>query len=178
MTSIEEARQFAEAAHAGQTRKGASIEPYIGHVAEVAASVAAFGGSEAQVIAAWLHDTVEDCGVSLDEINERFGAGVAALVGEVTDDKSLPKAERKQLQVDHAPKKSDGAALIKICDKLSNIRAVGNAPPVHWPLARQLAYLDWAEAVVGRLPAGADPVREVFADALASSRRLVSARVG
>ncbi len=176
MSNLELARQFAEAAHNGQTRKGAGNEPYINHVAEVATLVARFGGSEAQVIAAWLHDTVEDCGVAPGEIEERFGPEVAALVGEVTDDKSLPKAERKQLQVDHAPKKSDGAALIKICDKLSNIRAVGNAPPVHWPTARQLAYLDWAEAVVVRLPAGADPVREGFADALALSRRLVSAR--
>lgn len=176
MSTVDMARQFAEAAHAGQTRKGAGKEPYISHVAEVAALVAGFGGSGGQVMAAWLHDTVEDCGVSPEEVAARFGAEVAALVGEVTDDKSLPKAERKQLQVDHAPHKSDAAALIKICDKLSNIRAVGTAPPVHWPVARQAAYLDWAEAVVARLPSGADPVREAFAVALAGSRRMVAAR--
>lgn len=176
MSNVDMARQFAEVAHAGQTRKGAGQEPYISHVAEVAALVAGFGGSEGQVMAAWLHDTVEDCGVLPAEIAERFGDEVAALVAELTDDKSLPKAERKELQVRCAPHKTDAAALIKICDKLSNIRAVGNAPPVHWPVARQAAYLDWAEAVVARLPSGADPVRAAFAEALAGSRRLVAVR--
>lgn len=176
MSNVDMARQFAEVAHAGQTRKGAAKEPYIRHVAEVAALVAGFGGSSGQVMAAWLHDTVEDCGVLPEEVAELFGAEVAALVAEMTDDKALPKAERKQLQVDHAAHKSDAAALIKICDKLSNIRAVGTAPPVHWPVARQAAYLDWAEAVVVRLPSGADPARAAFAEALAGSRRLVAAR--
>ncbi|WP_431300163.1 HD domain-containing protein [Tabrizicola sp. BL-A-41-H6] len=176
MSKVELARQFAEAAHSGQTRKGAGREPYINHVVEVATLVARFGGSEAQVMATWLHDTVEDCGVLPAEIAERFGDEVAALVVEMTDDKSLPKAERKELQVRNAPHKTDAAALIKICDKLSNIRAVGAAPPLHWPVERQMAYLDWADAVVSRLPGGADPVREAFADALALSRKAVAAR--
>ena len=80
------------------------------------------------------------------------------------------------LQIERAPLKSDAAALIKACDKLANIRAVDSSPPTHWPVARQMAYLDWAEAVVLRLPAGADPVREAFAEALARSRRSVRLR--
>lgn len=176
MSMIEKARQFAGTAHAGQTRKGAGGEPYVTHVAEVAESVAGFGGTEAQVVAAWLHDTVEDCGVAPSELADIFGPEVASLVAELTDDKSLPKAERKRLQVERAPHKTDAAALVKACDKLANIRAVDSSPPTHWPVARQLAYLDWAEAVVLRLPAGADPVRGAFAEALARSRGSVRLR--
>ena len=176
MSMIDKARRFAGTAHAGQTRKGAEGEPYVTHVAEVAASVAGFGGTEAQIVAAWLHDTVEDCGVTPGELVSIFGAEVAALVGELTDDKSLPKAERKRLQIEHAPHKTDAAALIKACDKLANIRAVGTSPPTHWPVARRMAYLDWAEAVVLRLPAGADPARVALAEALAQPRKSVRSR--
>lgn len=170
MNLIEKARRFAEQSHAGQRRMGAAGEAYITHVAEVAEEVARFGGSPTAVAAAWLHDTVEDCGVTSQTIEQEFGPVVAALVAEMTDDKALDKAQRKQLQVEKAPHKSDTAALIKICDKLSNVRSVGHSPPVHWSRERQLAYLDWAAAVVLRLPAGADPVRETFSAALAGSR--------
>lgn len=95
---------------------------------------------------------------------------------EVTDDKALEKAERKRLQEVNAPKKSPGAALVKICDKMSNIRAVADTPPVHWDKARQLAYLNWAERVVAGLPAGADPARPLFAQTLARARAAVALR--
>lgn len=88
----------------------------------------------------------------------------------------LPKARRKELQIEHAPHKSPQAALLKICDKLSNIRAVAETPPSDWPQARRAAYLDWAEAVVAGLPAGADPARPAFAAQLAASRAAVAAR--
>lgn len=176
MSLIDSARAFAETAHAGQTRKGAGAEPYTVHLAEVAALAARFGGSEAAICAAWLHDTVEDCGTAPATLTAAFGAEVAALVLEVTDDKSLPKARRKALQVEHAPHKSPEAALLKICDKLSNIRAVAETPPTHWEPARQGAYLDWAEAVVARLPAGHAAARAAFAAQLAASRAAVAAR--
>ncbi|WP_372840110.1 HD domain-containing protein [Phaeovulum sp.] len=175
MSLIDTARQFAEIAHAGQTRKGPEAAPYTDHLAEVAALVAQFGGSEVAVSAAWLHDTVEDCQTAPEDLRALFGAAVAALVLELTDDKSLPKERRKALQVENAPHKSPEAALVKICDKISNIRAVGEAPPVGWSAERRLAYLDWAESVVLRLPAGADPARAVFAAQLAASRRAVAA---
>lgn len=170
MTTIDTARHFAEAAHAGQTRKGVAQEPYITHVAEVAGQVADLGGSDAQIMAAWLHDTVEDCGVLPDQLVEIFGPVVTGLVQELTDDKSLDKASRKQMQLNTAAHKSSAAALIKVCDKLSNVRAVGLSPPVHWNIARRRAYLDWAEGVVSRLPSGADPARQAFAGALAQAR--------
>jgi len=176
MTTIDEARQFAETAHAGQTRKGAARLPYVTHLAEVAALVAEFGGSPVAIMAAWLHDTVEDCGTSPDEIALQFGPDVAWVVAQLTDDKSLPKAERKALQILHAPGKTHDAALVKICDKLSNVLAVGDAPAVHWDEARQVAYLDWAEQVVSALPGGAALARDRFAAALTRSRRMVADR--
>lgn len=176
MNRIDDARRFAEAAHAGQTRKGAGREPYVVHLEEVATLVARFGGSRAQVMAAWLHDTVEDQGVSPDELEARFGPEVAGLVRELTDDKALDKAERKRLQIAHAPDKSPAAALVKICDKLSNIRAVADTPPLHWPVARQAAYLDWANAVVAALPEVAGAARAAFAGQLVLSRAAVAVR--
>lgn len=175
-TLITRARAFAAQAHEGQFRKGAAQEPYITHLEEVANLVASFGGAEEVVAAAWLHDTVEDCGVSLATVEARFGPAVAAMVAEVTDDKSLPKAERKAAQVRNAPGKSPGAALIKICDKISNVRAVANSPALHWDKARQYAYLDWAETVTTGLPAGADPGRSAMAAALAKARAMVAIR--
>lgn len=172
---IAQAEAFARKAHAGQTRKGEGAEPYAIHLEEVAALVARFGGADEVIMAAWLHDTIEDCAVSEAEIRDRFGAAVAAMVVELTDDKALPKAERKRLQVVNAPGKSEGAALVKLCDKMSNVRAVGEAPPVHWPLARRMAYLDWAETVVAALPCGHEAARAEFAACLTASRAAVLA---
>lgn len=149
---IDEARIFAQNAHAGQVRKGAAQEPYVTHVAEVAALTRAFGGSEEAVAAAWLHDTVEDCDVRLEDIAEKFGASVAGIVAALTDDKALPKAERKRLQVVNAPRKDSDAALVKLCDKISNLGSLAKSPPTDWDEDRRLAYVDWAEAVVAALP--------------------------
>lgn len=149
---IVRAENLAREKHQHQRRKGAGKLPYITHVEEVALLTERFGGSEEAIAAAWLHDVVEDCPpTSLFDIEEGFGTAVAALVAELTDDKSLPKAERKRLQVVHAPKKSPEAALIKIADKSSNVRSIVDAPP-DWPHARKLAYLEWAETVVEALP--------------------------
>lgn len=167
------AEAFARAAHEGQVRRGAAAEPYAVHLAEVAALVAGFGGSDGAVMAAWLHDTVEDCGALPAELEAQFGADVAGFVAELTDDGALEKPERKRMQLVNAPGKSPEAALVKACDKLSNIRALEMSPPVDWPQARKAAYLDWAEQVVGLLPAGADPVREVFAQQLIRSRAAI-----
>jgi guanosine-3',5'-bis(diphosphate) 3'-pyrophosphohydrolase len=73
---------------------------------------------------------------------------VTALVREVTDDKSLPKAQRKQLQVEHAPGSSNRAKQLKIADKICNVRDIVVSPPANWPLQRCRDYLEWAEKVV------------------------------
>lgn len=160
---IHRAAAFAEVKHAGQARKDRDRSPYIGHPAEVAGLVAGFGGTPAAIAAAWLHDTVEDCPpTTLADIEATFGPQIAALVGELTDDKSLAKARRKRLQVEHAPFKSAEAALVKICDKISNVRSLGQTPPVGWSRARRLDYVAWAEEVVAKLPAVPDAARATF----------------
>lgn len=174
MMLIQRASAFARARHAGQTRKGAAAEPYDIHLEEVAALVTGWGAPEAWIAAAWLHDTVEDCPpTSLTELEALFGAQVAGLVGELTDDKALPKPARKAAQLAHAPGRSEGAALIKIADKTSNVRALRVSAPVHWDGARKRAYMDWAAAVVAALPAGHTAARADFARELAASRAAV-----
>jgi len=149
------AARFAAEKHAQQKRKGAAGEPYFNHLLEVAELVAA--GSDRLdvhlVMAAFLHDTVEDTGVTLQELEQRFGKDVAALVEEVTDDKSLPKEIRKQLQVKNAPKKSERAQTLKLADKISNLRSILASPPAGWDRERKQQYFEWARQVVAGLAA-------------------------
>ena len=147
---VSRAYAFAAERHADQRRKGDGQEPYINHLVEVAALVAAAtGGADPNLTAAAvLHDTVEDTKTSYSELEEAFNRDVADLVAEVTDDKSLPKQTRKDRQVANTPKKSPRAKMIKIADKISNLRSLVNSPPGNWPLERKRDYLDWARQVV------------------------------
>jgi (p)ppGpp synthase/HD superfamily hydrolase len=126
--------------------------------------------------AAWLHDTVEDCGVLPEELERLFGPAVAGIVAEVTDDKTLDKAARKRAQVHHAPMKSPGGALVKICDKISNIAAVADSPAEDWSIDRQKEYLRWAAEVVAALPPGWQAAKAEFAAVLARAEAAVAAR--
>ncbi len=136
--------------HVAQRRKGDAQEPYINHLLEVARLVGdATGGRDPDlVVAALLHDAIEDCEVSPGTIEAAFGADVRALVQAVTDDKALPKATRKQLQIDHAPGKPRRAKILKLADKTSNLRAMAASPPANWSVERRLEYVAWARAVV------------------------------
>jgi len=157
VVTVMQAANFAARKHANQRRKGEDAEPYVNHLSEVAALAAdATSGDVDVVVAALLHDTVEDQGVLIEEIAAEFGAKVASFVGEVTDDKKLDKQVRKDLQVAKAPYKSQGASVIKIADKTSNLRAITKSPPP-WPVERKREYLAWARRVVAGLshkPAG------------------------
>lgn len=153
MSLVASAEAFARRCHAGQTRKGAAREPYIIHLEEVADLVAEWGGGDTEQAAAWLHDTVEDCSsITLEQLELNFGTIIASIVSELTDDKSLTKAERKALQVRNAAKKTSSAALVKLADKTSNIGALSKSPPEGWDLQRRLDYVDWARQVVDALP--------------------------
>ena len=152
IVKIMRAANFAARKHVDQRRKGDGAEPYMNHLVEVASLVAeATNGDLDIVIAALLHDAVEDQDVTIEEIADQFGSKVAGFVAEVTDDKSKPKQERKDLQVAKAHHKSDGASVIKLADKTSNLRSIANSPPP-WPLERKQKYLDWARDVVSGLP--------------------------
>lgn len=122
------------------------------------------------LMAAILHDTVEDCGVTGEELRLMFGDTVADYVLEVTDDKSLPKAERKRLQIEHAPHLSQGAKVIKLADKISNINDVTNNPPANWDLERRRAYIEWAFAVVAGLRGVNEPLESHFDLSVARAR--------
>jgi (p)ppGpp synthase/HD superfamily hydrolase len=152
ITKLTRAYEFAAEKHVEQRRKGEAAEPYVNHLAEVAALVAqaTAGGDVEAVMAAVLHDTVEDTDTTFEELAGQFGERVASLVAEVTDDKTLPKLERKRLQIEHAAHASHGAKIIKLADKTSNLRAMITSPPQGWPAERRAAYLDWARQVVDR----------------------------
>ncbi|HMA33555.1 MAG TPA: HD domain-containing protein, partial [Chloroflexia bacterium] len=148
-----QAVQFAAHKHQDQRRKDQQATPYINHPIDVAATLWQVGGvrETAILVAALLHDTLEDTATTPEEIRAAFGATVLELVLEVTDDKSLPKAVRKQLQVAHAPQKSPGARAIKLADKIHNVHDVGASPPADWSPQRLRDYLDWTEQVVAGL---------------------------
>src|SRR5947209_16042035 len=147
------AAQFAAEKHAEQKRKGVSGEPYINHLIEVAGLIAQSSGAvdENLIMAALLHDTVEDTGTTAEELEARFGPDVTSLVLEVTDDKSLPKETRKALQVQNAPRKSVRAQILKLADKISNLRSILERPPADWSFERKRQYFDWARQVVDGL---------------------------
>jgi len=144
---------FAARMHSGQTRKGDEEAPYINHPLEVVNLLTNIGMVEDFniLIAAALHDTIEDTETTKEEIIELFGDEVCKMVLELTDDKSLPKAERKQKQIEHAPNLSHGAKLVKLADKISNIRDVVENPPVGWSNERRREYVEWGEKVVAGL---------------------------
>lgn len=155
---------FAAQKHAAQKRKGAAGEPYVNHLIEVAQLVAsALTEPDTNlVMAALLHDSIEDAGVTKEELARRFGFDVADLVAEVTDDKSLPQRERKQLQVENAPKKSVRAQTIKLADKISNLRGILSSPPADWSLQQKKAYFAWAKQVVDGFAAPNPVLKEEF----------------
>ncbi len=143
------AADYAARQHLGQRRKGERGEPYINHLTEVAALLAdaTFAEDPVLLMGGLLHDTIEDTGTTCRDLEELFGSEVAALVAEVTDDKSLPQTERKRLQVETTPGKSRRAKLLKLADKTSNLRGLVASPPADWTAGRLSDYVDWAEQV-------------------------------
>jgi (p)ppGpp synthase/HD superfamily hydrolase len=144
---------FSADKHRNQRRRGADQTPYINHPIAVADILWRIGSVRdiETIVAAILHDTLEDTDATPDEIETLFGNQVLSIVQEVTDDKKLPKAERKRLQVVTAHHKSAAAKQIKLADKISNVTDIGNCPPREWSAARKLEYLDWADDVVNGL---------------------------
>ena len=169
------AASFAAEAHRGQNRKGRIGDPYINHPIEVSRILAEIGNiTNLDILsAALLHDTVEDCDVTFDQIEKLFGARVAGYVRELTDDKTLPKAERKRLQVEHAPKMSRGAKQIKLADKISNIRDVTENPPAGWSNKRRLKYVDWGVAVAAGLRGVNPELEKLFDRTIRAARRAI-----
>ena len=163
------AAAFAAEKHRDQRRKDADASPYINHPIALANVLAGEAGivDVQTIVAALLHDTVEDTDTTAEELRRLFGDDIAAVVLEVTDDKSLPKAHRKRLQIEHAANLSQRAKLVKLADKICNLRDIRLSPPVDWPLERRREYVDWARRVVDGLR-GAHSILESLFDAEAS----------
>jgi len=165
--------RFAAEKHNDQRRKDTKSSPYINHPIEVAETLWSVGNvrDEELLVAAILHDTIEDTDTTKEEIKTEFGEEVLNLVLEVTDDKSLPKETRKQLQVEHAPHKSDRAKLLKIADKINNIRDIIKSPPEDWSLERRQEYLLWSEKVVAGLRGGSPELENQYDALLTEGKR-------
>ena len=162
---------FAARKHRNQRRKDAESSPYINHPLELAHVLASEGGVSdiKTLISALLHDTVEDTETTFEELVEEFGKKIANVVMEVTDDKTLVKAVRKRHQVEHAPHMSKRAALVKLADKICNLRDILSSPPAGWPVKRKRDYFDWAKEVVDGLPPANKKLRKAF-DAVFAQR--------
>lgn len=165
MNRLISALAFAAHKHRDQRRKDIAASPYINHPIALANVLANEAGidDEAVLIAAVLHDTIEDTDTTVEELTSEFGQVIADLVMEVTDNKSLPKAERKRLQIVHAATISRPAQLVKLADKICNLRDIALSPPAGWSLVRQQAYFDWARAVVDEMR-GVHPRLELLFD--------------
>ncbi len=171
-----QAAHFAARKHRHQRRKDAEASPYINHPIGVATLLA----QEAEITdvvclqAALLHDTIEDTDATADELEALFGSEVLQVVCEVTDDKSLPQAERKRRQVAHAPDLSPRARLIRLADKISNLRDLSPTAPTGWSLDRKREYLNWAEAVVTALRGSHASLEKLFDQTVAEKRAMLA----
>ncbi|KVR67588.1 phosphohydrolase [Burkholderia vietnamiensis] len=171
MNKLVAAIAFAADKHRNQRRKDEDASPYINHpiaLADVLANEAGID-DERVLVAAVLHDTIEDTETTEQELLRLFGKDVADIVMEVSDDKSLPKDERKRLQVEHAGSISRRAKLVKLADKVCNVRDIARHPPADWPIERKRTYFDWAKSVVDRMR-GVHPGLEAIFDAAYAAR--------
>lgn len=170
---ILKALRFSAEKHNDQRRKDAKASPYINHLIQVAETLWTIGEVRdvTLLVASILHDTIEDTATMPDEIRQNFGEEVLALVLEVTDDKSLPKQMRKQLQVEHAPHKTRNAKLLKLADKISNVQGIITAPPKDWSLDRKREYLLWSERVVAGLRGVSPSLERRYDELLTDGKR-------
>ena len=178
--AILKAMDFAAQKHRDQRRKGPEASPYINHPIEVAEFLARVGDVNDLITlqGAILHDIIEDTKTPPEELGDAFGPEVLELVKEVTDDKKLPKAERKVLQIDHAPKLSKRAKQIKLADKISNVRSMTYTPPADWDLNRRQEYLAWSEKVVAGLRGCNLPLENLYDQVLEEGWRALGEIAG
>ncbi|MCF6355899.1 MAG: HD domain-containing protein [Candidatus Polarisedimenticolaceae bacterium] len=171
LATIFKALAFSARKHRDQRRKDPAASPYINHpiaLAEVLSCEADIIDVEI-VCSALLHDTVEDTETTQAELAQIFGERISRIVMEVTDDFSQSKAKRKRLQIEHAAHISDQAKLVKLADKICNLRDVAECPPPEWSLQRRREYFDWAKQVIDQLR-GIDKKLEAIFDEVYARR--------
>jgi GTP diphosphokinase / guanosine-3',5'-bis(diphosphate) 3'-diphosphatase len=179
VSSVLAATKFCAEKHRNQRRKDSESTPYINHPIEVAEILWRVGGVRDVkiIIAALLHDVIEDTNTEPEEIRQLFGDEVLSLILEVSDDKKLPRAVRKRLQIEHAPDLSLPARLIKIADKICNVWDLTSSPPVGWSIERKKEYIDWAEKVVDGLRGCNTPLVSYYDEIIQKGRRKLDSAV-
>lgn len=163
------ALSFAAHKHRDQRRKDANASPYINHPIALASVLVNEAGIEDAVVicGALLHDTVEDTETTPEELEQVFGPEIREIVMDVTDDKTLDKAARKQRQIEHAAHACHAAKLVKLADKICNLRDIASCPPADWSLERKQKYFDWAKSVVDRIRGTHPGLEHLFDEAYA-----------
>jgi len=172
---ILKALKFASKRHTRQRRKDSDGSPYVNHLIDIAQVLVCVAGvtDPTTIQGAILHDTIEDTQTTAGDLEKAFGPEVRLLVEEVTDDKQLSKLERKRLQIEHARELSVAAKLIKIADKISNVRDVVHSPPVDWTLQRRQEYIDWTEKVVSGCRGCNPALEDLYDRTVAAGRRML-----
>ena len=155
---------FAADKHRNQRRKDADASPYINHPIALANILVNEGGiTDINVLCgAILHDTIEDTETTKEELTQHFGEKITSIVLDVTDDKTLPKAERKLKQIEHASHASNEAKLVKLADKISNLRDILSSPPKDWTDDRKKEYFDWAGKVIDQIRGTNSKLENIF----------------
>ena len=155
---------FAADKHKNQRRKDAEASPYINHPIALANILVNEGDiTDINVLCgAILHDTIEDTKTTKEELIQQFGEKITSIVLDVTDDKTLPKAERKLKQIEHASHASHEAKLVKLADKISNLRDILSSPPKDWTDDRKKEYFDWAGKVVDQIRGTNSKLENIF----------------
>ena len=168
------AASFAADRHRDQRRKSNEEMPYVNHPFAVASVLCDEGGvTDPELLAAaLLHDMIEETVTTEDELRAAFGARIAKIVAEVTDDKRLSTSQRKKLQVQQAAQASTDAQQIKIADKLCNLRDIIASPPADWPLFRKHQYFEWAKEIVDQVRDSNPRLAEHFDKAYAQRNKL------
>ena len=171
------ALRFAAERHRDARRKGETAAPYINHPIAVADQLAAHGlGDDVELLmAAVLHDVIEDTDATYEDVQRQFGGRVAGIVQDVSDDKSLDREARRRLVVDTIARKSREARLIKLSDLIANVHDVIHHPP-RWTLERKLEYLRWAERVAAAVSGTHAGLESELAGKIAAAREALSRR--
>jgi GTP diphosphokinase / guanosine-3',5'-bis(diphosphate) 3'-diphosphatase len=172
---ILKAFKFAASKHRNQRRKDEQASPYINHLIAVAETLWVVGAiREAATIAAGiLHDVIEDTDTSPEELAREFGPKIGAIVSELTDDKALPRFERKRLQIEHAANLSMPARYVKIADKISNLDDIIHHPPAGWSLERRKEYLVWANNVIAGVRGSNQALEQYFDRLFAAAMQVI-----
>ena len=158
--------KFAAIRHRDQRRKDKQASPYINHPIAVAETLWEIGEIRevTTLVAGILHDIIEDTDTSPEELERAFGAEICSIVKELTDDKVLPNAVRRRLQLQNVAELSAPARHVRTADKISNLEDIIYFPPAGWSLERREEYVNWAGSVIEGLRGSNHALEKYFGE--------------